>query len=203
MKHHPYAGIAPRLPEGERLDPGTLVSGASGPVELEIGSGRGGFVFERLATDPTLRLIGLEIRLKWATIVDQRLRAQGLGERGRVFAEDARRGVTRFTEASIANVFLHFPDPWWKKRHHKRLVLGVPLLSELGRVLRPGGQLFIQTDVEERAALYESLFFGRTDFTHRGPSPRLDLNPFGARSPREHRSIADGLPIYRLCYERR
>jgi tRNA (guanine-N7-)-methyltransferase len=82
-------------------------------------------------------------------------------------------------------------------------VLGEPLLSEVARVLRPGGQVFIQTDVEERAALFESLFFGRPEFTHAGTSPRVEQNPFGARSPREHRAIADGLPIYRLCYARR
>jgi tRNA (guanine-N7-)-methyltransferase len=203
MKQHPYAERAPRLPDGERLHPGALLAGASGPVELEIGPGRGGFLFERLATDPSLGMIGFEIRLKWAALVDEKLRAQGLGERGRVFAEDARRAVARLEGGSIATVYLHFPDPWWKKRHHKRIVLSEPLLSEIARVLRPGGNLFIQTDVEERAALYESLLFGRPEFTHPGTSPRLEHNPFAARSPREHRAIADGLPIYRLCYVRR
>jgi tRNA (guanine-N7-)-methyltransferase len=119
-----------------------------------------------------------------------------------VFAEDARFAVARFVEASIDAVYLNFPDPWWKKRHQKRLVLGEPLLVGLSRVLRPGGRLFIQTDVEERAALYESLLFGRAEFKPQGATPRLDHNPCGARSPREHRALADGLPIYRLAYER-
>jgi tRNA (guanine-N7-)-methyltransferase len=70
-------------------------------------------------------------------------------------------------------------------------------------VLRPGGRVFIQTDVEERAELYEALFRGRPEFSHQGDTPRLPENPYGARSPREHRAIEDGLPIYRLGYERR
>ena len=203
MKNHPYAPIAPRLPEGEQLDPGSLVSANGGPVELEIGPGRGGFLFERLAADATVRMIGLEIRLKWATLVDQRLRERGFGERGRVFAEDARYAITRFIDRSVDVVYLHFPDPWWKKRHTKRIVIGDPLVNQIARVLRPGGRVFIQTDVEERAELYEGLFRGRPEFAYSGQSPRLSENPYGARSPREHRAILDGLPIYRLGYERR
>lgn len=203
MKHHPYAARAPRLPEGERLDPRVLVPGATGPLELEIGPGRGGFLFERLATDPLLGMLGFEVRLKWATLVDERLRERGLGERARVFAEDARLAVARLLDASVDVAYLHFPDPWWKKRHQKRLVMGEPLLRELERVLRPGGRLFIQTDVEERADQYEALLYGRATLVPAGASPRLEHNPFGARSPREHRAIADGLPIHRLLYERR
>src|SRR5438876_45170 len=69
----------------------------------------------------------------------------------------ARDVLPRFAAGSIARVFVHFPDPWWKKRHRKRLLVGTPLLAELVRVLAPGGELFIQTDVEERAAGYEAL----------------------------------------------
>ncbi len=199
---NPYSEIAPRLPEGERLDPRSLVASA-GPIELEIGPGRGGFLFERLAVEPALGMIGLEIRLKWASIVDRKLREQGLGQRARVFAEDARRAVARFTDASVSAVHLNFPDPWWKKRHEKRIVLGDGLLGEIVRVLRPGGAMFIQTDVSERADLYEALFKARPEFSFSGQSARIEHNPFGARSPREHRAIADGLPIYRLYYERR
>lgn len=174
------------------------------PIELEIGPGRGGFLFERLAQDPSHCLVGLEIRLKWAAIVDQKLRELGYGERGRVFAEDARHAVTRFPAGSIRRVFVHFPDPWWKKRHKKRLVLARPFLDELARALVPRGEVFVQTDVEERAALYEELFLDASSpFEAAGPSARVPENPFQAQSPRERRSAADGLPIYRLLFRRR
>ena len=177
-----------------------------GPIEIEIGPGRGGFLFERAAASPSSRLIGLEIRLKWAALVDERLRARGLGGRARVFNADARELLPRLEpEASVAVFYLHFPDPWWKKRHEKRLVMGAGLLDAVARLLVPGGELFVQTDVEERAVLYDAQIAAHPAFEPAGDapeSPRLAENPYGARSPREHRAIADGLPVHRLRYRR-
>jgi tRNA (guanine-N7-)-methyltransferase len=197
----PYAD-APRLPDLPELDPRSLV-GATAPVELEIGPGRGGFLYDRVALDPAVRIIGLEIRRKWATLVDRKLASLGHGARARVFAEDARDVLPRFSSGSVSVVFLHFPDPWWKKRHQKRLVLTARLLDELARVLVPGGGIFVQTDVEERAEAYRALLDGHPLFEPAVGGPQLQENPFGARSPREHRAVADGLPVHRLLYRSR
>jgi tRNA (guanine-N7-)-methyltransferase len=201
MKTNPYAD-APRLPEGESVDPRVLLGADNAAVELEIGPGRGGFLFERLAVDPNVRMLGLEIRRKWATLVDERLRAKGLGDRARVLAEDAKSALPRFPASCVRAVFVHFPDPWWKKRHHKRLVVTAELLTQVCRVLCPGGELFIQTDVSERAEAYAELVAAEPRLRPVGAGPRFaGENPFGARSPREHRAIADGLPIYRLHFQ--
>lgn len=203
--NHPYAH-APRLPEGERVELSSVLAGA-GPFEIEIGSGRGGFVFERAVAAPEVRLLAIEIRLKWATIVNERLVAQGLGDRVRCVSGDARQELSRLgPDASVARFFLHFPDPWWKKRHTKRLVVGETLLDEVARLLVDGGELFVQTDVEDRAELYEQQISAHPllePFGDAAGSPRLAENPYQARSPREHRAIADGLPIHRLRYRRR
>jgi tRNA (guanine-N7-)-methyltransferase len=195
----PYSD-APRLPETELVDPRALVGAGSAPIELEIGPGRGGFMVERLAADPNVRMLGLEVRRKWATLVDQKLASLGHAARARVLAEDAKLALPRFPAACIAVAFVHFPDPWWKKRHHKRLVLGGGLLAELARVIVPGGEVFVQTDVAERAERYEALFALHAAFVPYLGSARRDDNPFGARSPRERRAITDGLPIHRLHY---
>src|SRR5262245_2141794 len=97
---HPYAH-APRLPAGRPIDVRDVVPG-DGPIEIEIGPGRGGFLFERCEANPRARLIGLEIRLKWASIVDERLRQRGLSARARVFNADARDVLPRFApDASV------------------------------------------------------------------------------------------------------
>jgi tRNA (guanine-N7-)-methyltransferase len=197
----PYSD-APRLPESEPIDPRSLVGAGPDPIELELGPGRGGFIFERLAVEPSARMVGLEIRRKWATIVDRRIGASAHAGRARVFAEDAKVVLPRFASASVRRVFVHFPDPWWKKRHAKRLLLGGPLLGELVRVLVSEGELFIQTDVEERAAAYEALCLATSGLVPAATGPRLDQNPFGAKSPREHRADADGLPVFRLLFRK-
>lgn len=192
---------APRLPDGP-LDPGGLVGVPGQPIELEVGPGRGAFAFERLEAAPGARLIGFEIKRKWATIVDERLRQRGLGERGRVFCADAKEALVRFPERSVSVAYFHFPDPWWKKRHNKRLVLAPPVVAELARVILPGGELFVQTDVEDRALQYQLMIDQNQDFRATEERPRIDHNPYDAMSPRERRATRDGLPIFRLRYTR-
>ncbi|MGH7280024.1 MAG: tRNA (guanine(46)-N(7))-methyltransferase TrmB [Polyangiaceae bacterium] len=196
---------APKLPEGEQIDVRSLVQGEW--IELEIGPGRGGFMMERALAEPRVGLVGFEVKRKWATIVDARLKKAGFGSRARVFAEDALFAMPRLVpDGSVRVVYLHFPDPWWKKRHQKRLVMGDKFLEEVARLLCEGGQLFVQTDVEERAEQYETAIANSGRFTANGDapdSPRIAENPFGARSPREHRAIGDGLPVYRMLYRKR
>ncbi|MDP9036518.1 MAG: tRNA (guanine-N(7)-)-methyltransferase [Myxococcota bacterium] len=195
---------APRLPAAragdDRVDVRSLVDGEW--IELEIGPGRGWFLVERADAEPRAGLLGLEIRRKWAAVVDARLAARGLATRARVFAEDVRYALPRLSpEASVRRVFVHFPDPWWKKRHQKRLVVGDRFVEEVFRLLEPGGELFVQTDVDDRASAYEDLLHGDARFEPGGSapgSPRLADNPYVARSPRERRAIADGLPVHRL-----
>jgi len=195
---------APRLPESNAVELGSLVTGEW--IEIEIGPGRGWFLVERATAEPRAALVGLEVRRKWAAIVDGRLHARGLAPRARVFAEDALWALPRLVpDASVRRVFVHFPDPWWKKRHQKRLVVRDALLDQVARLLEPGGELFVQTDVEERALAYESLVALDPRFHPAGEdrqSPRISDNPYGARSPRERRAMADGLPVHRLRYER-
>ena len=197
---------APRLPEGEHVDLRAVVTGA--PIELEIGPGpKAGFLVERAIAAPGAGLVGLEIRRKWAAVGDARLAKLGHAARARVLCEDARLALPRLgPDGLVARVYLHFPDPWWKKRHTKRLVMGDVFLTEVARLLAPGGELYVQTDVEERAELYERVVTAHEAFEPAGVvagSARIDENPFGARSPREHRAIADGLPVHRMLWRRK
>jgi tRNA (guanine-N7-)-methyltransferase len=196
---------APRIPEGDSVNLASLVQGEW--LELEVGPGRGGFMFERAQVDPRIGIIGFEIKRKWATIVDARLAKQGLASRARVFAENALLAFPRIKpDGCLRRAYLHFPDPWWKKRHTKRLVMGDDFLEQVARLLEPNGELFVQTDVEERAAQYEERIGNSPLFTANGDiagSARLAENPFIARSPRERRAITDGLPVHRLLYKKK
>lgn len=204
-KPGPYAH-APRLPEGETVDLRALHALGEW-IELEIGPGpKAGFLLERAAAAPEAALVGLEIRKKWATVGDEKLAKAGYAGRARVFCEDARDAIKRLRpDACVRRVFLHFPDPWWKKRHEKRLVMGDDLLIEVVRLLEPNGELYIQTDVEERAELYADVVAKSPELVPAGDAPgnpRVEDNPYGARSPREHRAILDTLPVTRMRWRR-
>ncbi|HTV17448.1 MAG TPA: tRNA (guanine-N7)-methyltransferase [Polyangiaceae bacterium] len=205
LRRSPYAE-APRLPAGEGLGAQAILGVAEQLLELEIGPGRGGFIIERLAAAPDICIVGLEIRLKWASLLDERVRGMGLGQRARVFAEDIRLALPRFSAGSLSKIFIHFPDPWWKKRHAKRRLAQTDVMDHLVRVLAPGGELFVQTDVWDTAQAYREVIELRPELEAHGEqpgSPLLSENPYGARSPRERRVMSDGMPVVRLRYRRR
>lgn len=196
----------PRLPDGDAVDLNTVLPGDA-PLELEIGPGRGSFILERAAAT-SHRVLGLEIRRKWACIVDGRLAERGLGARARVLCEDARVALPRLVpDACLARAFIHFPDPWWKKRHRKRLVIVDPVVDELARLIAPGGELFVQTDVPERAEAYETRIASHPAFDPAGAPPgsaRVAATPYPtSKSNREKHADRDGLPVFRMLFRRR
>jgi tRNA (guanine-N7-)-methyltransferase len=171
-------------------------------IELEIGFGRGLFIVQRAAAAPGSYLLGIEIKKKLVYRVEERRKRLGL-DRVRVMAGDARTVLPLVRpDRALARVFVNFPDPWWKKRHAKRRLLAEPLLDQIARLLRPGGELFVQTDVEDRAEQCFLQLSAHTCFDL-PDGGRLEHNPFGARSNREQRAIEDGLPVYRILGLRR
>lgn len=196
-----YDELAPIPPEG-KVDLRTLIPG-EGPIELDIGIGRGRSLLERARAVPDARVLGIELKAKWAYKVEERRLREGLTN-ARVLRADVKELLARSgPDGCLARVFIHFPDPWWKKRHAKRRVLGPALLDELARLLASGGELFVQTDVEERAEELASLIGDHEAFEPAGETLAVSENPFGARSNREVRAEEDGLPIFRLLARRR
>jgi tRNA (guanine-N7-)-methyltransferase len=196
---------APRLPEGERVDLPSLVEG-TGALMLEIGPGRGMFAAQWAELHTDERIVALEIRRKLAAQLDERLRSKNF-RHARAFAEDAGAALPRLgPDGCVARVAVHFPDPWWKKRHQKRLVLKDTFVSELARLMAPGAIALIQTDVEERAEEYFQRFQSSGFFLNAAPEGQrwVDESPFApARSNREARAIEDGLPVWRMVFARR
>ncbi len=179
------------------------ILGCGGPLELEIGFGKGHFILERALYRPEARLLGIETRRKWVHLVESRAQKRAIGNVV-VRHGDARVLLKRMQpDRCFERVFINFPDPWWKAKHAKRMVVTKELGRDLARLLVPKGEIMIQTDVDFRADAYLEEFSRVEELEPLGQGGRVDKNPFGARSLREIRCEELGMPVYRILFVRK
>jgi len=118
---------------------------------VEIGFGRGEFLRHLAREAPDVAHLGVELSFKRVLKMARRIarteerNVRLLEARG----EEVLRDVLR--DASVETFWINFPDPWPKKRHHRRRLLQAPLVAALARKLVPGGRLELATDHEEYA----------------------------------------------------
>ncbi len=123
-----------------------LVFGRRSARVLEIGFGNGDTLVDMAAADPERDYIGIEVHEPGIGHCLIRARDAGITN-VRLIAQDAVEVLERaIPESSIARINLYFPDPWPKKRHHKRRIVQPPFLDLCARALQPGGTLHIATD---------------------------------------------------------
>lgn len=116
------------------------------PVEMEIGMGKGTFITEQAKARPETNFFGIEYARWFWRYASDRLRRNNCLNARTVRAE-ASFFLREFVKnESLSVVHIYFPDPWPKKRHHKRRLIQPPFLIEMDRVLAPGGRLQVVTD---------------------------------------------------------
>ena len=124
------------------FDPATPLTGETW---LEIGFGGGEHLAEQAARHPDVGLIGAEPFVNGVASALRHIDERGLAN-VRLHQGDARDVLSALPDASLSRVFILFPDPWPKARHHKRRLIQPETVAELARVLRPGGRLRFATD---------------------------------------------------------
>jgi tRNA (guanine-N7-)-methyltransferase len=137
----------PDLPE--RFDLAPYFAQPQSPLEVEVGSGKGLFMASASRAYPERNFLGVEISGKYAKFAASRL-AKEERSNAVMLHGDANIVFTRWLpDQCCAAVHVYFPDPWWKKRHHKRRIMNPTFVKLIERVLTPGGALHFWTDVEE------------------------------------------------------
>jgi tRNA (guanine-N7-)-methyltransferase len=137
--------LAVRIPASGCLDPNTLFEPARRSIWLEIGFGSGEHLAQQAERHPTAGFIGCEVFengiVKLLAQIEQR-RLDNI----RIFADDGRLLIAALPPASIDRVFILFPDPWPKRRHHKRRLLSRETLDRLAEIMADGAELRAATD---------------------------------------------------------
>lgn len=176
---------------------------SAGPVELEVGSGKGLFLSTAAAAAPGRNFLGIEIAAGYARLIAGKLAATALAN-ARIIQGDAGFLVgSLLPDACLAGMHVYFPDPWWKARHRKRRVLSEPFLLQAGRTLAPEAVLHVWTDVEEyfleaMAAARATGLFAEPRIEAQG-EPVHDLD---YRTHFERRTRLAGMPVWRAALER-
>jgi tRNA (guanine-N7-)-methyltransferase len=133
---------------------------SSKPLVLEIGSGMGETTAEIAKAHPEADFVAIEVHGPGVGSLLNRIEKDDLRNL-RVVRHDAVEVLERMVgDASLAAVHLFFPDPWPKKRHHKRRLVQAPFVALLARKLKPGGIVHAATDWPDYAVWIEEAFSG-------------------------------------------
>jgi len=133
-------------PDRQPLDMAARFQGK--PVWLEIGFGGGEHMVHMAGANPDVEMIGCEPFMNGVAMLLGKIRRLGT-QNVSVYPGDARDLFDVLPDASVARAFLLYPDPWPKKRHHRRRFVTPEHLQPLARVLQPGAIFRVATDIPD------------------------------------------------------
>jgi tRNA (guanine-N7-)-methyltransferase len=173
------------------------VFGNDGPVEIEIGSGKGTFLVDAAAVRPDVNFLAIEVASAYAEHLRDRVRRRDLRNVRVTRAEAGRFLEEHVPPGSVRAIHLYFPDPWPKKRHHKRRLVTPAFALGAARALAPGGEIRFVSDHEEYFAEATAAL---------ADTPGLAAAPVGDAmtdlTNYERKYRAEGRPIHRARFVR-
>jgi tRNA (guanine-N7-)-methyltransferase len=172
-------------------------------VWLEIGFGGGEHLVWQAKANPNVGFLGCEPFEDGVIKLLGAMELEGLANI-RVLAGDARPLLRLLPRAGIGRIFILFPDPWPKKRHHKRRLVCPATLEEIARILRPGGELRMATDAPEYASamLHAASHNRGLRWTAQGPQDWRRRPPDWPQTRYEAKATVAGRRCYFLRFER-
>lgn len=187
--------------------PAELFADPHRPIHLDIGCARGRFLLDLAQQQPGVNHLGVEIRRALVSAAEADREALGLTNLHYLFCNanvSLEAWLAALPTGQLDLVSIQFPDPWFKKKHHKRRVLQPELLLAIAAALAPGKRLFLQSDVpaviDPMVALTEACgCFSRPADDAR---PWRASNPLPVPTERETYVLNQGLPVYRVLFER-
>jgi tRNA (guanine-N7-)-methyltransferase len=174
------------------------IFGNDHPAEVEIGPGTGTFILAAAQQFTHVNYFGIEHSRSRAFYLNKAVTSRGLSN-ARVISADAACIVQTFIPpGSVAAYHIYFPDPWWKRQHHRRRLFTAEFVTALARTLTPGAPLHVATDVDDVFDLIERTVRTAGSFVrdHGARSPRFELTVF------ERKGLARGAVIHEATFVR-
>tara|TARA_B100000945_G_scaffold49168_1_gene34888 strand:+ start:581 stop:1219 length:639 start_codon:yes stop_codon:yes gene_type:complete len=178
------------------------------PLHLDIGFGSGGFLFKLASENKNWNYLGIEIREKLVMNAKTKLVDTDINNLYFAFGnadnliKDLRSKLPR---EILCSVSINFPDPWFKKKHHKRRVIQPDFLRNFSELMKAGSLLFIKTDVKELfqymdQIILNSLIFEKLEISQ---FKYLDsYNPSQIKTERELYTLRNKVLIYKQIYKK-
>lgn len=181
------------------------IFGRPGPVHIEIGSGRGTFLVAQARLQPDVSFLGIEKALKFYRHAVDRVGRWDL-RNVRLLRTDAALLLRESVPAEAVDCFhIYFPDPWPKKRHHKRRFVQSSNLEVMIRCLKPLGQIRIATDHAdyfEQIQSVTSAYAGKLEeIEFERPASAREGERTGTNYERKY--VEDRRPIYTAAFRKR
>ncbi len=194
-----------RVPAGSDAlaDPGALFDSPVDDVWLEIGFGGGEHLAWQAAANPRVGIIGAEPFINGVAKLLTLIEEEDLPNI-RIWDNDIRPRLPEFPDASIARAFLLFPDPWPKPRHHKRRFVNQANLAQLHRILKPGAEFRVGSDIDHyvRWTLREVSMHGGFEWTAEQPDDWRDRPTDWPRTRYEAKADREGRRSAYLSFRR-
>ncbi|MBK8073946.1 MAG: tRNA (guanosine(46)-N7)-methyltransferase TrmB [Ramlibacter sp.] len=178
--------------------------GRAAPSVLEIGFGMGEATAHIAALMPQTNFLCCEVHEPGVGALLKRIGEQGLANI-RIVAHDAVEVLDQMlVPAQLDGIHIFFPDPWHKKRHHKRRLIQPPLVSRLAGRLKPGGYLHCATDWEPYARQMLDVLGAEPALANTAPAPGFAPRPhYRPLTKFENRGLRLGHGVWDLVFARR
>ena len=182
----------------------------SSPFIVDVGCSRGSWAIKLGENEPDVNILGLEIRLPVIEEALVRKSKRNLTNVHFMYCNvnvDIHRILNDLSMVSTINMItIQFPDPHFKKKHHKRRVLNTQLLNTISYFLKPKQLLFIQSDVID---IMEDMMNRISEARTFDPAPGYNLDiwssnpsPTNVKTEREIATESKNLPVYRMLFQR-
>ena len=178
------------------------------PIHLDIGCASGEFLFQLAENNKNWNYLGIEIREKLIINAKHKLQEKDIDNLYFIFGNAdklLKNWINQYPDKILESASINFPDPWFKKKHHKRRIIQAEFLNRLSLIMSNKSLFFLKSDVEElhhymNSVISNSLIFEKVK--NKNLNYLETFNPTKIKTEREKYVTSKQLAIYETIYKK-